>query len=172
MSKYKNKVISANSKGIVISYGAGKSTYVPYKVKSVEQIQLHGSVKYQEIEKITLNKTQQKLYSQLLYGIKVYSKEEIASMHHKEITKIIMMHKKTQIYLNKLKQEVLDTRLNNFLTKLFPKSPIVKDMCAVKSYDRNHLDKHTFKELGLTPEFIASKLVETGLLPKNFFQLV
>jgi hypothetical protein len=44
-------------------------------------------------------------------------------------------------------------------------------MCAVKSYDRAYTDRHTFKELNLSPDKIANKLIEAGFLPQNFFQL-
>ena len=172
MSYNPNKTITANSKGIIISYrDASKPRYMPYKAKAVEQIQIHGTVKYQVLEQPALNRTQQKLYGELLYGLKLYKPEELAAISKKDKLKIAYLHRKVQHYLNKWKQEIIDNEVNSFLLKLFPRSKFVKDMCAVKSYDRAYTDRHTFKELGLTPDKIAAKLVEAGFLPQNFFQL-
>jgi len=48
---------------------------------------------------------------------------------------------------------------------------MAKDMCSVKGYNRAHINRQSFKELGLSQEMIASKLIEVGFLPNNFFQL-
>ena len=172
MSYNPNKTITANSKGILISYrDSSKPRYMPYKSKAVEKIQLYGTVKYQVLEQPVLNRTQQKLYGELLYGLKLYKPEELASINKKEKLKIAYLHRKVQHYLNKWKKEIIDKEVNDVLLKLFPRSKFVKDMCAVKSYDRAYTDRHSFKELGLTTDKIAAKLIEAGFLPQNFFQL-
>jgi len=172
MSYNPNKTITANSKGIVISYGdSGKPRYLAYKCKAVEKIQLYGTVKYQELDQPVLNRTQQKLYGELIYGLKLYKPEELATISKKDKLKIAYLHRKVQHFLNKWKQEIIDSEVNSILTKLFPRSKFVKDMCAVKSYDRAYTDRHTFKELNLSPDKIANKLIEAGFLPRNFFQL-
>ena len=172
MSYNPNKTITANSKGIIISYrDSSKPRYMPYKSKTVENIQLYGKVKYQVLEQPVLNGTQQKLYGELIYGLKLYKPEELSLISKKDKLKIAYLHRKVQHFLNKWKQEIIDKEINDILLKFFSKSSIIQHMCSVKGYDRSYTDRHTFKELGLTPDKIAAKLVEAGFLPKNFFQL-
>ena len=172
MSHHPNKTVTANSKGIVISYGDdSKLRYVPYKSKEVADIQHFGKVKYQQFDKPVLNRTQQKLYAEVLYGIKAYEQTELMALSHKDLLRITSVHRRVQHFLNRWKQEIMDTRVNNLLSKLFPNSPIAKTICSIKGYNRAYTAKYTFKDLGLNQEAVASKLVEMGFLPSNFFEL-
>jgi len=173
MNHNPNKTITANSKGILISYGDNtRLRYVAYKSKEVADIQHFGKTKYQQLDKPLFNRTQKKLYSELLYGIKAYEPMEVMSLSQKDVLRINSIHKKTQFFLNRWKQEIQDSKVNAFFSALFPKSYVTKIICSTKGYDRSYTDRHSFKELGLNQETIASKLVEVGFLPKNFFQLV
>lgn len=172
MTNNPNKTITANSKGILISYGDGsRPRYIAYKSKEVAEIQQFGKVKYQPIDKPVFNRTQKKLYSEVLYGIKTYDQEELMSLSQKDVLRINSLHRRAQFFLNRWKQEILDSRVNSLLSTLFPKSSMAKDMCSVKGYNRAHTNRQSFKELGLSQEMIASKLIEVGFLPNNFFQL-
>lgn len=172
MSHHPNKTISANSKGIVISYGdESKPRYIAYKSKEVTDIQHFGKVKYQQFDKPVLNRTQQKLYAEVLYGIKAYEQTELMALTHKDVLRITSVHRRVQHFLNRWKQEIMDIRVNNLLSKLFPNSPAAKTMCSIKGYNRAYTAKYSFKDLGLNQEAVASKLVEMGFLPKNFFEL-
>jgi len=167
-----NKIITANSKGILISYGDNtKPRYVAYKSKVVADIQHFGKVKYQQLEKPIFNRTQKKLYSEVLYGIKAYEPIELMALSQKDVLRINSLHRRAQFFLNRWKQEIQDNAVNIFFSALFPKSSIAKAMCSTKGYNRAYTDRHSFKQLGLTQEAVASKLVEVGFLPKNFFQL-
>jgi hypothetical protein len=44
-------------------------------------------------------------------------------------------------------------------------------MVSIKGSDDSIKDKHSFKELGISKEMIANKLVESNLLPREFFKL-
>ena len=172
MSHHPNKTINANSKGIVISYGdESKPRYIAYKSKEVTDIQHFGKAKYQQFDKPVLNRTQQKLYAELLYGTKAYEQTELMALNHKEVMHITSVHRRVQLFLNRWKQEIMDSRVNSLITKLFPNSPVAKVICSVKGYNRAYTAKYTFKDLGLSQEAVASKLVEMGFLPKNFFEL-
>lgn len=167
-----NKTVTANSKGIVISYGdESKLRYVPYKSKQVTDIQMFGKVKYQTLDKPVLNRTQRKLYSEVLYGIKAYEQTEIMALTQKDVLRITSVHRRVQHFLNRWKQEIMDSKVNHLLSKLFPNSPAAKTVCSIKGYNRAYTAKYTFKDLGLTQEAVASKLIEMGFLPKNFFEL-
>lgn len=173
MSYNPNKTITANSKGIIISFRDDqKPRYVAYKSKEVADIQHFGKVKYQKLDKPVLNRTQQRLYSELLYGIKAYEQTELMSLSHNDILRITSIHRRVQHFLNRWKQEIMDARVDNLLLKLFPKSRAAKTICSVKGYNRAYTAKYSFKDLGLTQEAVANKFIEMGFLPQNFFQLV
>lgn len=172
MSYNPNKIITANSKGIVISYGDDtKSRYIAYKSKEVADIQHFGKVKYQQLDQPVLNRTQRKLYAEVLYGIKSYEQTELMALTHKDVMRITSVHRRVQHFLNRWKQEIMDSRVNGLLSKLFPNSPAARSMCSIKGYNRAYTVKYSFKDLGLSQEAVASKLVEMGFLPKNFFEL-
>lgn len=167
-----NKTITANSKGIIISFrDDNKPRYIAYKSKELTDIQHFGKVKYQEFDKPVLNRTQQKLYAEVLYGIKAYEPIELMSLSHKDVMRITSVHRRVHHFLNRWKQEIMDAKVNSFLSKLFPNSSAAKAMCSIKGYNRAYTAKYSFKDLGLTQESVASKLVEMGFLPTNFFEL-
>jgi len=77
-----------------------------------------------------------------------------------------------QRVINRWKQEIVNEKVDGFLLRLFPKSPVVKAMVETKGYDDSIKSKLSFKDLQLDQYKIAKKLVEEKLLPKNFFNLV
>lgn len=162
----------ANSKGITICFrDSNKHWHVSYQSKAVQQIQLHGKAKYQQLEKPVFNKIQQRLYAETVYGLTAYTPEQLAVMPAKKKLEIIKTYKRVQLLFNKIKQEVIDEQVNKLLLGIFHKSTLIKKMCEIKGYDRSRKDKHTFKELGITQEKLAQILVHEGFLPANFFQL-
>jgi len=172
-----NKTVSCNSNGIVISYGdANKHQFMKYETPAhVKKIQLHGTVKYQKIEEeFKLNPKQKDLYSKLVYGFKAYTKEEIAVMSERKKMNITMTYTKTQRILRNWKQDLTFSFIDRLLVTLFPKSPVVKTMCSTTGHlnDVSKEDEISFKDLGIKQEQIVSKLMEFGLLPKNFYELV
>lgn len=167
-----NKTVTASSKGIIISFrDCNKHKYLPYQSKTVENIQQNGTAKYQELEIPVFNSVQQKLFAERLYGLSIYKPEELVTFSKKKKSNILIIYKRVQHFLNKWKQEIVNNQMDNLLIKLFPKSHVIKHMCSVKGYDRGFRSKHTFKELGITDDKIAIKLIEGGFLPANFFQL-
>ena len=171
------KTISANSHGIVISYrDANKHQFMRYETPShVKQIQLQGTVKYQTLEVNTQFSPKQKdLYSKVVYGFKAYTKEEIATMSEFVKMDITRTYAKAQRILRNWKQDVVFSNLDKFLLSLFPNSPIIKQMSQTNGHLDNvsKEDEISFKDLGVKQDQIANKLIEFGLLPKNFYQLV
>lgn len=168
-----NKTVTASSKGIIISFrDCNKHKYLPYQSNIVENIQQNGKVRYQELELPVFNSRQKQLFQEKLYGLNIYKPEEVLKFSKKRRTKILIIYKRVQHFLNRWKQEIVNEQVDKFLNALFPKSPIVKQMCSVKGYDRGFRSKQTFKELGITENKVAIKLIEGGFLPTNFFQLV
>ena len=177
MAKFnQNKTVSCNSNGIVISYGdANKHQFMSYEKKNahVSKIQTQGTVKYQRLEEnVKFNPKQKDLYSKVVYGFKAYTQEEIAKMSEKNKIDVTVTYTKAQRILRKWKQDMVFSAVDQLLMFFFPKSPITKQMVDTKGYIDDTEDELSFKDLGVTQDKIASKLIEYGLLPKNFYNLV
>lgn len=144
---------------------------MPYQSKYVKDIQTAGVSRAYELDKPVFNRVQQQLYGEVIYGLSVFSQEQIQKLPAGRKARIFLINKRVQHFLNRWKQEIVDEQFNKFIIELFPKSSIAKQMSQIKGYDRGYKSKLTFKELGLTQEMIAKKLIEAGFLPSNFFQL-
>jgi hypothetical protein len=165
-----NKTISVNSKGLVITFtDKNKHQFVKFEKRNDIRI---IPTKCQEIEQPTFNNRQQKMYSEALYGLTMYSEQEIKKIPRPVLLKIVARSKAVQTLINRWKQEISNSSLDDLLIKIFPKSPIIKQFTSVKGYDDTIKNNMSFKDLGLNQKTIAIKLVEVGLLPKNFFNLV
>jgi len=164
-----DKTISANSKGIVISYGdVNKHQFVNYNY--VKKIQLEGTTKYQKIES-ELNPIQEEIYFKTVYGLSAYSENEIKTMSKGKKQSIIINYTKVQRLLNRWKQEIINESVNSLFSKLFPRSKTAKQITSVNGYDDDIKVTISFRKLGISEKKIASKLYEHHLLPKNFFNL-
>lgn len=167
-----HKTVCAGTKGIIISFrDANKHRFMPYENVQVEEIQSKGTVKYQVLEQPPFNEIQQKLYAEAVYGLSYYSEKDVREMSKSKKLRLLAKYAKAQRVLNRWKQEIVYDRVDSFLLALFPNSAITKVLVDTKGYDRSSKDPHSFKELGLSPQDVASKLIEEKLLPQNFFQL-
>jgi hypothetical protein len=169
-----NKTVSANSKGIVISYGdVNKHMFTQYESRYsfINKIQVEGTSKYQRLETKHFTLLQQEMYNKIVYGFSAYTKEEVQKMSKTSKFNITVTYTKAHRILNRWKQEIINEKMDSLLSKLFPNSPIVKQMVGVKGYDDNLTVSTTFKDLGITRDAIAKKLMEYGFLPNNFYQL-
>jgi hypothetical protein len=169
-----NKTVSANSKGIVVSFGdVNKHKFIKYESSAVNKIQLYGTVKYQKIEQPGFNPIQEKLYYEAVYGLNFYTTDEIKSMSVEKKRSIIVLYTRVQKLFNRWKQEIICKQVDAFFLALFPNSPFTKFLVENSDYyDKNLECSLTLRDLGVTNErIIAEKLVESKLLPYNFFKL-
>jgi hypothetical protein len=169
-----DKTISANSKGIIVSYGdVNKHMFTHYESRYsfINKIQVEGTSKYQHTETKHFSFLQQEMYNKIVYGFSAYTNDEIKKMSKSSRFSITVNYTKAHRLLNRWKQEIVNEKMNSLLIGLFPNSPIVKQMVSVKGYDDNLTVKTTFKDLGISREAIANKLIEYGFLPTNFYQL-
>lgn len=169
-----NKTISANSKGITISFGdVNRHKFVYYSNNDyVRKIQQNGTVKYQSLEAPEFNTVQQHLYNQAVYGLKYFPNEVIMEMKAEKIRNIQEIHNRAKHIINNYKQEVASENVDLFLLKLFPKSPVIKQMVSTKGTDPFIKVNISLKDLKISPLMLAKRLVEYNVLPKNFFNLV
>jgi len=168
-----HKTVSANSKGIIVSFGdVNKHKFIKYEPTGVEQIQLYGTVKYQKIEQVGFNPIQERLYAEALYGLNFYTAEELKAMPAEKKRSIMVLYARVQRMLNRWKQEIIWKQVDSLLISLFPRSPIIKFLSENEYYDRDLECPLTLRDLGITSEtVIAEKLIQSKLLPYNFFKL-
>jgi hypothetical protein len=168
-----HKTVSANSKGIIVSFGdVNKHKFIKYEPTGVEQIQLYGTVKYQKIEQVGFNPIQERLYAEALYGLNFYTAEELKEMPAEKKRSIMVLYTRVQRMLNRWKQEIIWKQVDSLLISLFPRSPIIKFLSENEYYDRDLECPLTLRDLGITSEtVIAEKLIQSKLLPYNFFKL-
>ena len=143
-----------------------------YKIKThVKNIQIHGKKQYQEFEKPVFNLAQQIIYSEVVYGLKSYTENQLAKLPEVRKQAINQRFNRAQRFLNGWKQEIINKKVDDFLVSLFPKSKIIKHMISVKGHDDTIKQPQSFKSLGISKQNVAEKLVQNRLLPKDFFQI-
>lgn len=113
------------------------------------------------------------LYKRAFMGLKVYSPEELRKLTLTERIEIEELHQRTQIALNIWKQELTNVLGNSLLQKFFSSSKLVRTLTKKyeKSIDPKWTNPISFKDLGIKKKDIANKLIELGILPKNFYEL-
>lgn len=114
---------------------------------------------------------QQKLYKSRFYGLNVYSRRELKRMSISDKLHIQAQHERTKEFINDWKLNLINSRSNGFIKSLFSHSPVAKKFVSLrcKQIDPDLKDEFNFSKMGISKRIIALKMVEAGLLPKNFF---
>lgn len=113
---------------------------------------------------------QEFLVKRCLYGLRLYSKEEIAEMHKQKLHRIKKVYTKAQIELNLFKQERLHELHQDFFES-FCNSELTKNLALYVDIDDKFVCTLSFKDLKITKDEIIQRLYDKGLLPRNFFEL-
>lgn len=117
------------------------------------------------------NETQNLLYSRALFGLSIYSKEDIKLMHPSKRNRIKAVHKKAQRIINLWKQEIIIELSNFLLQDLFQDSPMIEEILTNSKYNTpydNFTCRLSFKTLKMTKPMIIDRFIEKGVLPKDF----
>jgi len=113
------------------------------------------------------------LYNRALYGLGIYTPEEVVTMLPEKRKRIIRLYKKTQKIINLWKQEIVNILANKLFTDIFPDMEFTK--CLVEYYgtegDPEYINNMSFKNLKISKEQVINKLIENKILPKNFNEL-
>lgn len=149
-----------------------KFTYVG----SLEEFQLYGSnfkgKAYSRYERDPYNKYQNFLYKRAMFGLKMYTPEEIKDMHWQKKKRIKKVHKRTQNILNIWKQQIVIAKTNTLFQFMFPKSILAQKLIELGSEtDSEYKNNLSFKELKISKEDIVFKLQGEGILPHDFLKL-
>ena len=128
---------------------------------------------YVEYERDEFNAYQNFLYKRALFGLSVYSADELGIMHWDKKKRIQKVHLRTQNVLNLWKQEIINSTVNKIFSTLFHHSSFAKDMVEKfgNDTDPNYISKVNFKELGVDKRQIVTKLIQEKILPVNFYEL-
>lgn len=142
-------------------YGAQQTTGNSYKGRNYANNQADSFNNYQNF-----------LYNRALFGLAMYSQDEIKEMHWDKRKRIIKVHKRAQTVLNLWKQEIVVGLSNIFFKSIFPRTEITKQLVEDKEpTDPNFTNKMSFKTLHITKEQIVNRLIKEGVLPINFKEL-
>lgn len=133
--------------------------------------QLIKSNTYMEYEKDNYSNYQNYLYKRALYGLSIFSQNELATMCSKKKQRINNVYLKAQNIINLYKQKLTKVYTDSIFTTLFPNSPITDYLLNDESEDVKFKNKLTFKELNISKDDIINLFVNEGVLPKNFFAL-
>jgi len=128
----------------------------------------------QVYEQDPYNSRQNFLYKRALIGVGVYDKKEIDEMSNEKLKRINKIHRKTQVILNLWKQEMMISKTNQMLSKVFGDFKyafIVQEIVENKTIDKDFICTLSFKDLGITKSDIINRLILEKILPKNFHEL-
>jgi hypothetical protein len=139
--------------------------------QNVKDYQLNAGKTYMQYETDKYSQYQNYLYKRALYGLDALSQEELAIMCSKKRQRIINVYRRSQVVLNKFKQQVT-IQYSNFIFKtLFPNAPITDFLLSDTQTDDKVKNTLTFKDLNISKDQIISIFIAEGVLPKNFLSL-
>jgi len=143
-----------------------------------QEIKLHATISHKgrkpsRFEQDPYNEYQNFLYNRALFGLGVYSKEEVAVMHWDKKKRIIKVHKRAQTLINIWKQEIVNALSNYFFNNVFPGTPITEELHGeiLNGTDELHINKMSFKTLRIKKEQVVERFINDGILPRNFNEL-
>lgn len=147
---------------------------VQYKGK-LSDYQVYGEnrKRYVEYEKDEFTPEQNFLYRRALFGLSVYSEEELSMMHSDKKKRIVKVHSRTQNVLNLWKQSLVNTMVNSIFNSMFYHSSLAKQIVEKfgDETDPTYISRIDFKSLGVSKKDIITKLMEEKILPVNFYEL-
>lgn len=119
-----------------------------------------------------MNNYQNFLYNRVMFGLSVYTQDEIQDMHWEKRKRIVKMQKKAKRVLNIWKQQIVNVMTARFFQRKFPKTEFAEYFVrTVEEVDPDFNCTVDFKQLGITKREIVTKLIQEGVLPSNFYQL-
>lgn len=136
--------------------------------------QLHGDFmsRYVDYEKDPFSPYQNFLYKRALFGLAVYSPDELKHMHSGKRKRIIKVHERTQNVLNLWKQDLCNKMVNSLYNEIFYHSSLIKDLVEnFSEIDPQIKSKVDFKGLGISKREIVNKLISEKVLPVDFYNM-
>ncbi len=123
-------------------------------------------------EKDEFNPYQNFLYKRALYGLTIYTDDEIKVMRLNKRWKIEDRSRRAQDSISLYKQTAMNRIINRTFKKLFPNVKLVnKFVKYTPEPDLAFICKLSFTDLGITKRMVVGILIEQNVLPHNFFEL-
>jgi len=138
------------------------------KTKKMERVSENS-----RFERDAFNATQNFLYKRAMFGLSVYSPEEVEKMNFDKKKRIIKVHKRCQGILNIWKQRLCNEYTNRIFETFFPNTEMGKFFYVTHcdTVDPSFMNTLNFKDMGISKQVIVEKLIIEGILPKNFHSL-
>lgn len=159
------KSISAKAHGVEIYYEHSKKTVtVPYD-KSLFQNKSQSSRK--EVTRgFYMNPIQRNMYRRLMYGLNDFTQAEITSMDKYTKEAISRDYEAAKAVIQRLKYEEYYAPVDKLFNAIFPHVKI-----GSRPSDILYAELPSLKELKISTEKVCNALMNSGLLPKNFFSI-
>lgn len=151
-----------------------KNNHVHYNGNLAEYQQWCASRKAKKYDDIIkLNPYQHQLYKKAIYGLKMYTAEELEKMHWKKKRHVQRITRRVQTCINMLKQERVNIMCNAIYEQLFPDSIIAKYTLSTSNIatDQKFINTLDLKSLGISKRDMINRFIKKGLLPKDFYEL-
>lgn len=159
------KSISAKAHGVEIFYEHSKRTVtVPYD-KSLFQNKSQ-SVRTEQKRGFYMNPIQRNMYRRLMYGLKDYTQAEIASMDKYTKEAISRDHDAAKSVIQRLKYDEFYGPVDKLFNAIFPNARI-----GSRPSDILYAELPSLKDLKIGTDKVCNALINSGLLPKNFFAI-
>ena len=118
-----------------------------------------------------LNSYQYFLFRRAIYGLEVYSQEELRYISSQKKKRIMHVHQHALDVINLFKQRVLSEKANRILGKVLYSSRDIKVFISINETDPEFQCELKLESLGIQRMDIARELVEKKCLPYNFWDL-
>ena len=120
-----------------------------------------------------LNEYQNFLYKRVMYGLTVYSDDEVSTMHPSKKKRITFTQRDGQRVINRLKQEAVTRILNGLFVKLWTKNVFQHNLIAnaIPEPDETYNIHLSFEQLGINKKLLVDRFIQHRVLPQNFYQL-
>jgi hypothetical protein len=166
MKKY--HIITATAQGLIAYDDKGYAKMIRYGKIQKTQRAPHILKTQSEIEKIHLNLVQREMFRRLMYGLKEYTPEQVASFSPSTLTKIVEDYKKAKRALHVLKAKRFYYAETRLMSAIFPHAKI-----GEKDHDWYlELPKSvTLRSLGISTKEVLDEFIKRRLLPKNFHDI-
>ena len=163
MNNIKN--ISAKAHGVEIYYEHSKRTVtVPYD-KSLFQNKSQ-SVRSEQKRGFYMNPIQRNMYRRVMYGLQDYTQAEIASMDKYTKEAIARDYEAAKAVIHRLKYDEFYGPVDKLFNAIFPHAKI-----GSRPSDILYAELPSLKDLKIGTEKVCKALINSGLLPRNFFTL-
>jgi len=126
---------------------------------------------YQVYQTDPFNPNQNFLYKRAMFGLTMYTADELSQMSESKKQRVVKMHRKTQFILNAWKQEMMIKFSNSLLGHFFKDHAFLTPFWENTNPDPKFVCTISFKDLGIDKKDIIDKLIECSILPINFYQI-